>query len=47
MKHSSQGEVTDLGLSAPGAAADYIVLDALLALHSRRSRMKLAETADS
>jgi 2,4-dienoyl-CoA reductase-like NADH-dependent reductase (Old Yellow Enzyme family) len=47
MKHSSQGEVADLGLSAPGAAADYIVLDALLALRSRRSRMKLAETADS
>jgi 2,4-dienoyl-CoA reductase-like NADH-dependent reductase (Old Yellow Enzyme family) len=42
MKQTSEGEAADEVLSAPGAAADYIVLDALLALRSRRSRMKLA-----
>jgi hypothetical protein len=46
MKQTSQGEAADPGLSAPGAAADYIVLDALLALRSRRSRMKLAAATD-
>jgi 2,4-dienoyl-CoA reductase-like NADH-dependent reductase (Old Yellow Enzyme family) len=42
MKQTSEGEAADLALSAPGAAADYIVLDALLALRSRTARTKLA-----
>jgi 2,4-dienoyl-CoA reductase-like NADH-dependent reductase (Old Yellow Enzyme family) len=42
MKQTSDGEAADLTLSAPGAAVDYIAVDALLALRSRRARMKLA-----
>jgi 2,4-dienoyl-CoA reductase-like NADH-dependent reductase (Old Yellow Enzyme family) len=42
MKHTAEGSPPDLKLGAMTAATDYIAADAVLAMRSRRSRMKLA-----
>jgi 2,4-dienoyl-CoA reductase-like NADH-dependent reductase (Old Yellow Enzyme family) len=42
LKRTARDRAANLGLSAPAAALNYVVADALLARWSRRSRMKVA-----
>ena len=42
LKRTAEGSTADLGLGAWTAATDYVALDALLAIRSRRSRLATA-----